>query len=45
MTTTIELGWRSFAAWIGGRWTIPPGDYTVLVGRSSGDLTPAGTVS
>jgi beta-glucosidase len=41
---TIELGRRAFAVWQDDRWTVPPGGYTVLVGRSSRDLVPAGSV-
>ena len=41
---TIELGPRAFAVWQDGRWAVPPGGYAVLVGRSSRDLVPAGTV-
>ena len=42
---TIELDRRAFASWLEGAWTVPPGDYTILVGRSSRDLTAVGTVS
>jgi beta-glucosidase len=42
---TIELGRRAFAVWQDDRWTVPPGSYTVLVGRSSRDLAPAGTIA
>jgi beta-glucosidase len=41
---TIDLDGRAFASWLDGEWTVPPGDYTVLVGRSSRDLVRAGTV-
>jgi hypothetical protein len=40
----VELGWRAFAVWQDGRWTVPPGRYAVHVGRSSRDLVAAGTV-
>jgi beta-glucosidase len=44
-STTVEvvLPPRAFAVWDGG-WTVPAGDYDVLVGRSSRDLARAGTV-
>ncbi len=41
---TVELGRRAFAVWDEDRWTVPPGEYTVLVGRSSRGLVRAGTV-
>ena len=41
---TIQLGHRACAVWEEDRWTVPPGEYAVLVGRSSRDLVPAGTV-
>jgi beta-glucosidase len=39
----IELDWRSFAVW-DGQWTVPAGEYTVLIGRSAAELEAAGTV-
>jgi beta-glucosidase len=39
----IELDRRAFTVW-DGQWTVPPGDYEILVGRSSRDLTTAGTI-
>jgi len=44
-TVTVEVGGRAFASWLDGAWTVQPGDYAILVGRSSRDLTPAGTVT
>jgi beta-glucosidase len=41
---TIDLERRAFAIWNGDQWTVPPGEYTLLVGRSSRDLARAGTV-
>ena len=29
---------RAFASWIDGEWVVPPGEYTIHVGRSSADL-------
>jgi beta-glucosidase len=36
----IDLDRRAFASWIDGEWQVPPGEYTVLVGRSSRQLQP-----
>ena len=35
---TVELDARVFASWLDGEWVVQPGDYTILVGRSSRDL-------
>jgi beta-glucosidase len=40
----VELDRRLFESWLDGRWVVQPGEYTVLVGRSSRDLQPAGKV-
>jgi beta-glucosidase len=40
----LMLERRAFAVWQHGQWTVPPGAYTVYVGRSSRDLQHAGTV-
>ena len=42
---TVHLDRRAFASWIDGEWTVQPGDYTILVGRSSRDLRPVGSIS
>ncbi len=41
----VELDRRAFASWLDGMWTVQPGDYTVLVGRSSRDLHPVGRLT
>ncbi len=41
----VELDQRAFASWLDGMWTVQPGDYTVLVGRSSRDLQPIGRLT
>jgi beta-glucosidase len=41
---TIDLDRRAFASWLDGQWTVPAGDYRILIGRSSRDLVLAGTV-
>ena len=37
VTADMWLPERAFAVWDGG-WTVDPGDYDLLVGRSAGDL-------
>ncbi len=44
-TVSVELDRRAFASWLDGAWTVPAGDYTILVGRSSRDLEVAGRVT
>jgi beta-glucosidase len=44
VTATLELDRRSFSSWLERQWTAPPGDYTILVGRSSRELVLAGRV-
>jgi beta-glucosidase len=44
VTVTVELDRRSFSAWLNSQWTVPPGEYTIHVGRSSRDLEAVGTV-
>ena len=39
---TVELDRRAFASWIDGDWVVPPGEYTIHVGRSSADLAAPG---
>jgi beta-glucosidase len=43
-TVKVELDRRSFSAWLNSQWTVPPGEYTIHVGRSSRDLEAVGTV-
>jgi beta-glucosidase len=43
-SVSIELGRRAFSAWVNSQWTVPPGEYTIHVGRSSRDLEAVGTV-
>jgi beta-glucosidase len=45
-TVDLVLSSRAFAVWSPEQhdWTIPPGDYTILVGESSRSLTRAGVV-
>jgi beta-glucosidase len=40
----VDVDRRAFASWLDGAWTVPAGEYTILVGRSSRDLEVAGTV-
>jgi len=42
---TVELDRRAFASWLDGSWVVQPGDYTILVGRSSRDLQPSGSIT
>ncbi len=42
---TVELDARVFASWLDGEWVVQPGDYTILVGRSSRDLHPVGAIT
>ena len=41
-TVTIDVDPRWFASWIDGAWTVRPGEYELLVGRSSASLEVAG---
>jgi beta-glucosidase len=40
----IDLDPRAFTSWLDGSWVIQPGEYTVLVGRSSVDLQPVAKI-
>ena len=40
----IDLDRRAFSSWIDGDWVVQPGEYTVLVGRSSRDLQPVARI-
>jgi beta-glucosidase len=44
-TASIRLGRRAFASWLGGAWTVTPGEYVLHAGRSSRDLARAGTIT
>jgi beta-glucosidase len=46
-TVQIELDRRAFSTWdvAGHSWIVPPGEYRIVVGQSSRDLVPAGTIT
>ena len=44
-TVSVTLDRRAFASWIDGEWVVPPGEYTIHVGRSSAHLSRAGAVT
>jgi len=43
-TVTLDLEPAAFAVWDGG-WTVDPGDYALLVGRSAGDIRLSATIT
>lgn len=41
---TIAVPARAFASWVDGAWSVAAGDHHIVVGRSSRDLTPVGSL-